>query len=112
MALSGGTLFKHDSVDDTLVLVKGHNCTISAIRAINTTAADAFVQLFDAAAVTDVTLGTTLADWVVHSQADEPSLGDGLPTDGVTFRNGLVIASTTTVDGSAAAEQHVRIAIK
>ena len=71
------------------------------------------MQLFDAAAAANVTLGTTKADWVVMTDfgAGEVSTGDGLPTHGHVYHLGLVVASTTTSGGSTGATQQVRIAV-
>ena len=102
----------HNSLVATAVLSVGHRCALMAVRTINTTAADAYLQLFDAASASDVSVGTTVPDWVVQADANDPSVGDGLPTDGIIFDNGIVIASTTTATGNTAATQHVRLAIQ
>ena len=96
----------------TAVLLVGHKCTLTAIRAQNTTAADAYLQLFDAALAADVTVGTTVATWWVQSDANDPSVGDGLSNGGLVFENGVVVASTTTATGNSAATQHVRIGVQ
>jgi len=99
-------------VGGTAVLAKSGTLHVTAVRAFQTgLAADAFVQLFDAAAVSDVTLGTTKPTWVVMTifGAGPVSSGDGLPTHGLLFKNGLVVASTTTPTGLTAATQQVRI---
>lgn len=67
----------------------------------NGSAATAYLQMFDAAAVGNVTLGTTA-----------PDLSIGIPTgqqvpiivigDGILFRLGIVIAFTTTRGGAVA----------
>ena len=112
MSMTGGRIVSADSVDDSpLILMQAGETTITAIRVINTTAAAAFVQLFDAAAITDVTLGTTAPTWAVESSADGVGLGDGVPEDGLVFKNGVVVGSTTTSTGSTAAVQHVRLVI-
>ena len=97
-----------NSLTGTATLIVGHRCVLTAVRALNTTAAAAYTQLFDAALAADVTLGTTLPDWAVRSDASDPSLGDGLPESGLVFVNGIVAASTTTLLGSTGAIQHVR----
>lgn len=108
-----GRVIEMNSVGSTAVLVTGcaHEVTVTAIRAINTTAALAHVQLFDAAAASDVTVGTTVPRWVVTSAASSASDGDGLANGGIRFVNGLVIASTTGVANNTGATQHVRIAV-
>lgn len=109
--MPGSRLIKNDSVGATAVLVQKGAVQVTAMYSINTTALAAFVQYFDAAATTDVTVGTTLADWVIRSPAltgGNVSDGDGLPTHGLVFTRGVVIASTTTPFGSTGATQHVR----
>lgn len=96
------------------VLIKPGRCIITAARAfIDTAAADIFLQMFDAASASDVTLGTTLPDWVVtiDSAASPVSSGDGLSTNGDVFYKGLVIACTSTPIGAVTAAAHVRIAV-
>jgi hypothetical protein len=109
--LGPGDLIKQDSLAGLTLIVK-HKTTLLAARAINTTAADAYVQFFDAAAVADVTLGTTRADWVIVTDFPiEVSSGDGLPTNGLNFEKGIVAASTTTAVGSTTATQHLRLVV-
>lgn len=112
MAVSGGRVIAVDSVTSP-VLVQAGTLIITAVRAAEVTGLGAaFVQLFDAASVSDVTLGTTPATWWVHTTGGgEISVGDGLPQEGVTFQKGLVIASTTTHNGSTTRAQHVRVTI-
>lgn len=107
-------LLKANSLAGTLTVISSVPCIVTAIRAANTTVADAYVQLFDAAVTTGITLGTTIADWWVLTDfgAGDISVGDGLPTGGLTFTRGVVAASTTTATGSTGATQHVRIGIK
>ena len=100
------------NVGATAVLVETGPLHVTAVRAWQTgLAADAFVQLFDAASADDVTVGTTAPSWVVMTifGAGPVSSGDGLPTHGLLFQRGLVIASTTTPTGSVANTQQVRI---
>jgi len=113
MAPSGGSLNKADSLGATAVLIHGGAIILTAAHAINTTAADAYLQLFDAAAASDVTVGTTIPDWVIMSDfgAGLVSQDDMLPANGLSFRLGLVAASTTTATGSTGATQHARFVI-
>ena len=113
MAPSGGSLVKSNSLAGTAVLVQAGALILTAVHAINTTAADAYLQLFDAAAIADVTVGTTIPDWVVMSDfgVGLVSVSDGLPSFGLSFRNGLVVASTTTPINSTGATQHARFVI-
>ena len=100
-----------DSVSSTVTLVQTGKLHLTAIRAINTTAAAAYLQIFDSATSTAISLGTTVPDWVVKSGASDPSDGDGFPTTGILIENGLVVASTTTSTGATGAAQHVRITV-
>ena len=111
MAVGFSALVSANSLGGTVTQVATGTKTLTAIRAINTTAADAYVQLFDVAAIADVTLGTTLPAWVVLSDPSDLSLGDGLPNGGLMFLNGIAAASTTTATGLTAAVQHVRLAV-
>lgn len=99
----------------TLVLAQKGRLAITAVRLFtDSAAADIFLQMFDAAQESDVTLGTTIPDWVVtiDSAASPVSSGDGLPTHGLVFSKGLVIASTTTPAGATTSASHARIAIQ
>lgn len=111
MAVGFSDLIVLNTVSGTVVQAVARPITLTAIRAINTTAADAYVQLFDVAAITDVTLGTTLPTWVVLSDPSDLSLGDGLPNGGLSFHNGIAVASTTTTTGLTGAAQHIRLAV-
>jgi hypothetical protein len=109
----GASVISTLDVGGTVILVKTGPIQVVAIRAFQTAlAADAYLQLFDAATAGAVTLGTTKPTWVVMTDfgAGEVSGGDGLPTHGLIFRLGLVIASTTTATGLTANIQQVRIA--
>lgn len=98
-----------DSVAGTAVLLVGHKCEVSAVRTVNTTAAAAYLQLFDAATAATVTVGTTLPHVVVKALANDPGTDDFY--EAVIFQNGVVVASTTTALGSTGASQHVRVAL-
>lgn len=109
----GAGLIKLLDVGATAQLAYKGRCQVVAVRAFQGgLAADAYVQLFDAAAISAVTVGTTKPDWVVMTDfgAGEVSAGDGLPTHGLIFENGVVVASTTTSTGSSGNTQQVRIA--
>lgn len=113
MAPSGGSLVSSNSLAGTATLIQTGALILTAVHAINTTGADAYVQIFDAAAAADVTLGTTVPAWVVMSDfgIGLVSASDGLPTNGLSFRNGIVAASTTTPTGNTGATQHARFVI-
>ena len=109
--MGAAPVISSNSLAGTATLIQGAVLNLVAVRAINTTGAAAFVQLFDLALAADVTLGTTVPTWVVTSAASATSEDDGIPGDGLIFRNGLVAASTTTPTGSTAATQHVKFVI-
>ena len=101
-------------VGATAVLAKTGATQVVSVRAFQVgLAADAYVQLFDAAAISEVTVGTTKPTWVVLTDfgSGEVSGGDGLPTHGLIFKLGVVVASTTTSAGNTGSTQQVRIAI-
>ena len=112
-APSGGSAVESNSLAGTATLIQGGALILTSVMAINTTGADAYVQLFDAAAAADVTLGTTVPRWAVMSDfgAGLVAVSDGLPTNGLSFRNGIVAASTTTPTNNTGASQHVRFVI-
>ena len=110
----GAGVISLTDVNATAQLAYKGRCQVVAVKAFQAgLAADGYVQLFDAAATTDVTVGTTKPLWVVltDSAAGEASGGDGLPTHGLVFKLGVVVASTTTSTGNTNQTQQVRIAI-
>lgn len=98
-----------DSLGDTVVLLIGHKCTLGFVNAVNTTAALAHIQLFDVAAVSSVTLGTTVPDLVITSPLSQAVFEGNIECD---FQNGIAAASTTTVAGLTAATQHLKIGVR
>lgn len=100
----------------TAQLAVGHRCILTAVRGWKSgLAADAYIQLYDVAATSSVTVGTTKPAWVAHldQTVGDITVGDGLPTDGIVFENGIVVAATTLSDNSVApaAGVQVRLAI-
>lgn len=100
-----------NSLAGTATLLVGYRCTLGEVHGINTTASKAYVQLFDAAAVSAVTLGTTVPRRVLTVPASD-SASLEMPSDGLVFDNGIVAAATTTALGSTGASTHVRVAIR
>ena len=90
-----------DSLTSVLTLIQGGKVIVTAIRGINTSTGVAHIQLYDAAASTLVTLGTTIPDWTVRCAASSPSDGDGLPTTGLLFENGVVAIAGAQQIGDA-----------
>lgn len=73
----------------------------------NPAGVDQYLQIFDASAVTSVTLGTTVPGMTLGV----PTLGGanlfGAP--GIAFSNGIVIAATSTAAGNTAGASAVRV---
>lgn len=102
------------NANGTAQLARRGPCVLTAVRAWQSgLAADAYIQIFDAAAITDVTVGTTAPTWVVMLDfgAGEVSAGDGLPTHGLAIRNGLVVASTTASGNATGSTTQVRLGV-
>lgn len=96
-ALVGGT--KAEVTDDPNVLVY-------TIHILNTTAAVAYLQVFDADSA-DVTVGTTTADYVFGVAAS--GVRDIVLPKPIRHTVGFTVASTTARDGSTGANQEVTI---
>ena len=72
---------------------------VESLHVYNASDAAAFVQLFDAASLADVTVGTTVPKWSIGlATATSTHLIDCQ----VNFMLGLVVAATTTATGSSA----------
>jgi len=101
--------YRNDDVVATAELVQAGETLLGSFSLHNTTAADAFLQLFDAASAGAVTVGTTVADYVI------PVGASGIENEPLSvplyFKNGLVIASTTATDGSSGAAMDVSFGI-
>lgn len=99
----------NDDVNATDVLVQAGETLLYGYTLHNVTAADAFLLLFNAAAIADVTVGTTVPDYVVPNAAN--GVASRAFTKPLYFALGLVIASTTATDGSTDAAQDVSLEI-
>jgi len=108
-----GSIVSSNSLAGTATVLVGHRCILTGACVINTTGADAYVQLFDAAAVTDVSVGTTIPTWAIQTDFGKGLVNESsnIPEGGISFVNGIVGASCTTPTGSTGAAQHVRLAI-
>jgi len=105
-------LLSANSLDDSpVVLLVGHRCTVEFASGINTAAAATYIQIFDAAAVADVSLGTTVPTLVLAIAASSAAT-DTYGIEGVVFTNGVAVASTTTTPGSTGAASHARIGVR
>ena len=105
-------LTHHDpAATNTKVLLAAGPRLLHAVDAYNGAgAADAFVQLFDAASTAEVNLGTTVPRWVLPV----PKGGGNAPvyTAPVPFEAGLVVAVTSTASGGAAPATPIVLSIR
>lgn len=99
--------FFNDAVAGTVVQVKGNGpARLKALRLVNTTAAAAYLQVFDKMA-TAVTLGTTAPKFAVRLAANETLVlallqyievgGTGLSLAGTTTPTGLTGAAVSVL---------------
>lgn len=90
-----------NGLSTTLKPVKQYDaCGIYAVSVFNPSAALGYVQFFDAAKAADVTLGTTVPNWVVAvPTVATVTINPAVP---VSFFKGCFIAATTTAGGSSA----------
>jgi hypothetical protein len=70
----------------------------------------AFIQFFDAAATSAVTLGTTAPTFTLAVPAFAGAI-DTSPVIDYTFKNGIVVAATTTQTGNTALSSTCQIQI-
>lgn len=92
----------------TTVLVQKGGVGLCGIVIANLAAATSWLQLFDAAALADVTLGTTKPTITIAVAA---SVSKEVNLDGMRFKLGLVVASTTTAEGNTTASTNVCIGL-
>ena len=99
-AIPGSRATLVSSLSTTLTRIAATGSNLSGYNISNPNAATVYVQIFDAAATGDVTLGSTTPNLSIAV----PAFGvtDALPSSGVAFQNGIVIAATTTATGSSA----------
>ena len=111
------TVLSQNTQTSVATLLYTGRVTITAIRTINTAATTAYLHVFDTNEVVSLTtpnsgLSTVVPRWWVVAPTLNASDGDGLPTDGIVFENGIAIASTTAFNGLISTTQHVRIGIR
>ncbi len=87
--------------ESPLVLVSAGPVELSNAMFYNNDSAAGYVQLFDAAAIGDVTLGTTAPKWVMTAAATSMST-QLIFCHPLMFSSGLVIAFTSTFKGNDA----------
>jgi hypothetical protein len=98
-----------DDVVEADVLIQAGQTIVTAYNIHNTTAADAFLQMFNAAAIADVTMGTTVPNYVIAVEANGVQHGN-FP-GGLGFTLGLVVAGTTATGNATGAAIDVSFAI-
>lgn len=89
--------FFDGDADNTAQTLKAGKTYLHKIIVENPNGAKAYVQLFDALAA-DVTVGTTVPDYVVPVLAGAGTVDDYIP--GILFTKGVTYACTTTPTGS------------
>lgn len=91
-------------VSGTKTTVQAVPCRIAAYHFMNTTAAIAYVQVFNKLAA-DVTVGTTAADLIIPLAANGSAIMPALEPlrNQISLNTGCVIACTTTRTGSTGA---------
>jgi len=103
----GCAIYSNTALGATAALVKAGSVELDWYHIFNTTTAECYVQFFDAAATTAVTVGTTTPTFVLGIPAETASgLGNGACcalSKPVKFTTGIVVASTTTATGDSAA---------
>lgn len=92
--------FFDESVTGTVELMVEGQIALTKLSVENTDVTKAYFQLFDAAAVTDVTLGTTTPGYVLPIPASSLVVDDH--ANGLMFKKGICYAVTTTPEGNTA----------
>lgn len=81
---------------------------VHSVLLTNLDAAVEYLQLFDAAAAADVTVGSTTPTAVISAAASLPMNVTHL---GLKFRKGIVVAATTTATGNTAGSNGMVVSI-
>lgn len=95
-----GRLTYYDSdADETVVLVADHHTSLHQVQIENVVAAEYFVHFFDAASVSDVTLGTTAPKFTAMAERGDATILKSTthtyPDGGIDFQLGIVVAVKT-----------------
>lgn len=106
------TSLDQDNLTSVPVVLRSQKCTVTAIRAFAATNNACTIHVHDAASATGITTGTTIPKWWVVCPSGNASDGDGLPTDGISFANGVVVASSLGLQTATSGLTHVRITIR
>lgn len=109
-AVQGATTYSKASLTATLVVAQNSSGTLVYWNISNPNTGLVYVQFFDAAATTGITLGTTVPKfWIAVPPGN--GVTDGTLVPGIAMQNGFVIAVTTTPTGSAAPSTAVPITL-
>ena len=96
MAKALRTLYDQ-TFDETLILLSGNH--LKQVHATSVGAVDHWIHFFNAAAVGDVNLGTTVPDWIVFVPAGDGTLAgavtEGYDGQGIEFPLGIVTCAKT-----------------
>lgn len=108
------TVTIQDNVTSLAQVIFPKACTITAIRTLvsDNVAGTAVLNIADTATAADIVVGNTVGRWWVTCTSPNSSDGDGLPTDGIVFRNGVTVWSTQGGTSTLGRVQNVRIAIR
>lgn len=98
--------YRKTDLTNTAALVKTGFTRLTTMEFQNINTADVFLQLYNAAAAADVTVGTTTPNQSYRIPASDGTTASLSVKDwgdrGLGFNKGLVIAATTTVGGGTA----------
>lgn len=106
----GGFKTRTNNVNATKNLIKAGDAALKHVFVKNSAGASAFIGIFDAAAIADVTLGTTIPDYEIIV-ADAANGALALPEKGIFFDLGIVIASVTSSAGATGSANGVAVTV-
>ena len=108
------TVTIQDNVTSIAQVIFPKACTLTAIRTLvsDNVAGAAVLHIADTSNTDGIIVGSTVGRWWVTCTSPNSSDGDGLPTDGIVFRNGVTVWSTQNISGTIGRVQNVRICIR
>jgi hypothetical protein len=92
---------RNAALGNTKVLLSPCSSEVIGFLCDNANAAKTYVQLYDAAATGDVTLGTTVPVLTIPMPSSTPLNAHSL-AEAIPFRKGIVAVTSTAVDGTGA----------
>jgi len=103
--------YRNAALTNTSILVRSGPCEIFGWTVNNPNTSEIFVQLHDARALLDITLGTTICDLPLKVPAQSTVMI--VPNENTYwfFTKGLVVAATTTENGASAPGLPVSVVI-